>query len=459
MSNNKNFNEKSFTYFTINYIVGFGFLTTIISLVKLNVFGIIVLLTTGFITFAVSLVYSRLTNCFKEDYGGTYSYSKRLNNKSFSFFLGWNQYIQGPILASTAPLFLADAASFLTSDEQIIWIIRLVSILFFILLVIVSTFGLKLNKKIILVSAIVKWIILALGMGISLYLSIVQNNFSVNISSNNKITAYTIFSTILAFMYAFGGFEDVSSMAKDVKFNNFRKILMLSFAFIISFYFIFYVIMLGIDNSNISNFSQIFSLVFMNTGIIIFVIGLVFNSVSSKISINISTARKIVALSDDGYIFSLLSKKNKNGEYKNAIWFNSIITILSLLLFWVIPTFLNLNNFFESVISIGSIAFLLQYIFTFIIALILHFKKHIDKIPVWEIIVYILASLIIFVTLLIYIFPFILNEQWTLNNTIVISSYFGFLEIGFIIYVFVTIKNKTKNKGEKDIADQADGIK
>ena len=156
MSNNKNFNEKSFTYFTINYIVGFGFLTTIISLVKLNVFGIIVLLTTGFITFAVSLVYSRLTNCFKEDYGGTYSYSKRLNNKSFSFFLGWNQYIQGPILASTAPLFLADAASFLTSDEQIIWIIRLVSILFFILLVIVSTFGLKLNKKIILISAIVK---------------------------------------------------------------------------------------------------------------------------------------------------------------------------------------------------------------------------------------------------------------------------------------------------------------
>ena len=156
-------------------------------------------------------------------------------------------------------------------------------------------------------------------MGISLYLSIVQNNFSVNISSNNKITVYTIFSTILAFMYAFGGFEDVSSMAKDVKFNNFRKILMISFAFIISFYFIFYIIMLGIDNSNISNFSQIFSLVFMNTGIIIFVIGLVFNSVSSKISINISTARKIVALSDDGYIFSLLSKKNKNGEYKNAI--------------------------------------------------------------------------------------------------------------------------------------------
>lgn len=442
---NKNFNEKSFTFFTINYIVGFGFLTTIISLVKLNVFGIIVLLTTGIITFGVSLVYSRLTNSFKEDYGGTYSYSKKLNSKFFSFFLGWNQYMQGPILASTAPLFLADAASFLTNDQQIIWIIRLVSIVFFILLVIISTFGLKVNKKIILVSAIIKWIILALGMGISLYLSIVQNNFSSNISSNNKITAYTIFATILSFMYAFGGFEDVSSMAKDVKFNNFRKILMVSFAAIISFYFIFYIIMLGIDNSNISNFSQIYSLVFMNTGIIIFVIGLIFNSISSKISINISTARKIVALSDDGYIFGWLSKKNKNGEYKNAIWFNAIITIISLILFWVVPTFLNLNNFFESVISIGSIAFLLQYIFTFLIALILNFKKKIDRIPLWEIIIYIIASISIFITLLIYIFPFILNEKWTLNNTIVISSYFGFLSIGFIIYIIVSIRKKIKN--------------
>ncbi|KFB07923.1 APC family permease [Malacoplasma iowae] len=448
---NKNFNEKSFTFFTINYIVGFGFLTTIISLVKLNIFGIIVLLTTGFITFAVSLVYSRLTNSFKEDYGGTYSYSKKLNNKLFSFFLGWNQYMQGPILASTAPLFLADAASFLTTDEKIIWIIRLVSILFFIVLVLISTFGLKLNKKIILISAIVKWVILALGMGISLYLSIIQNNFVSNITTNNQITTYTIFSTILAFMYAFGGFEDVSSMAKDVKFNNFRKILMISFAFIISFYFIFYIIMLGINNSNISNFSQIFSLVFMNTGIIIFVIGLIFNGVSSKISINISTARKIVALSDDGYIFGWLSKKNKNNEYKNAIWFNLIITIISLILFWVIPTFLNLNNFFESVISIGSIAFLLQYIFTFIIALILHFKKKIDKIPLWEIIVYILGSLFIFATLLFYIFPFILNEKWTINNTIVITSYFGFLSIGFIIYLIVFMNNKKKlNKNKID---------
>lgn len=54
----KNFNEKSFTLFTINYIVGFGFITTITSLVQLNLFGIIAIIATAFITLGAALVFS-----------------------------------------------------------------------------------------------------------------------------------------------------------------------------------------------------------------------------------------------------------------------------------------------------------------------------------------------------------------------------------------------------------------
>lgn len=445
MSSNQ-FSQKSFTLFTINYIVGFGFLTTILGLIKLNIYGIIVLIATAFITFGVSLVFSRLANNFKNDYGGTYAFSKKLNNKNFSFFLGWNQYIQGPILSSTGPLFLADAASYFTEDTTTIWIIRACSVLFFILLVLVSTLGINLNKKIIFVSGIVKWSILLFSLAVGLYLSIKQNNFEQNLTftNNSSFDAYLIFSNILSFMYAFGGIEDVSAMSKDVNFKNFKKILMVAFAFILSFYFVFYIVLLGIDTSSISNFSQIFKISMQTTGLVIFVVGLIFNGISSKISINLSTARKLVALSEDGYIFEFIKKQNSKNEYKNAIWFNASLTIFSMLIFWLIPSILNISSFFESVIQIGSIAFLLQYFFTFLIAIILSFKKQIEKINIFELIVYIISMLLILTILIIFLFPFVVNKQWTATNTIIITSYVSFVLIGYAIKLIFSIKNNKK---------------
>lgn len=443
----QNFNQKSFTLFTINYIVGFGFIATITSLIQLSLFGLIVLAATIIISFGVCLVFSRLTNVFKNEYGGTYAYSKKLNNKQFSFFLGWNQYIQGPILASSSPLFLADAASYLTDDVTTLWIIRVASIVFFIILVLVSTFGIRLNKWVILVTGAFKWVILFLALVLTIYLVNIENNFANNVV-DTKINAYLIFSNILSFMYAFGGVEDVSSMSKDVKFKNFKTILMVAFAFILTIYLVFYILLMGLNVANYQNFANVFQNSLGLTGLIIFIVGILFNAISSKISINISTARKIVALVDDGYLFSWLGKQNKNNEYKNAIWFNAIITIVSMILFWLLPTLLDLNIFFSSIISIGSIAFLLQYFFTFVIALRLERLKVINKIFWLEKVVYIIAATLIVATLLIYLFPFIVLEPWTINNTITLVSYFAFLGLGYLIQIGFNLKNK-KNKKTK----------
>lgn len=38
----KKFNQRSFTLFAINYIVGFGFITTFTSLVKIGIFGLVI---------------------------------------------------------------------------------------------------------------------------------------------------------------------------------------------------------------------------------------------------------------------------------------------------------------------------------------------------------------------------------------------------------------------------------
>lgn len=54
----KKFNQRSFTLFAINYIVGFGFITTISSLVKISVFGLVVFLLTSTVTLSISLVFA-----------------------------------------------------------------------------------------------------------------------------------------------------------------------------------------------------------------------------------------------------------------------------------------------------------------------------------------------------------------------------------------------------------------
>lgn len=454
----KNFNEKSFTLFTINYIVGFGFITTITSLVQLNLFGIIAIIATAFITLGAALVFSRLTNNYKDEYGGSYAYTKKLNNNNFSFFVGWNQYIQGPILASTSPLFLATAASYLTSDNTTLWIIRVVSIVLFLILVLVTTFGLKLNKYVILASGIVKWTILLVALVITIYFAIAQTKTASGAATTN-VTPYLIFSNIISFMYAFGGMEDVSTMAKDVKFKNFRKILMIAFAFIISFYFIFYIALIFLGNSlviggkvvSLQNFSQIFQIAFGATGIWLFIVGLFFNGVSTKISVNISMSRKVVPLATDGYLFHSLTKMNKKNEFKNAIWFNAGITMLSMVIFWLIPLLLNLENFFSSVIELGSVAFLLQYFLTFIVALVLEKRKAISKIPMWEKIIYYIAMIVIAASLLVYLFPFIVAEKWTVQNTIILVSYIVFILIG---YVFKWIAAYNQKKHPQSTQDQ-----
>lgn len=445
----KNFNERSFTLFTINYIVGFGFISTIISLIQLNLFGIIAIVATAFITFGAALVFSRLTNNFKNEYGGSYAYTKKLNNNNFSFFVGWNQYIQGPILASTSPLFLATAASYLTSDTTILWIIRVVSIGLFLILVLVTTFGLKLNKYVVFAAGIVKWAILLVALIITIYFAITQIQSTNNVEVTN-ITPYLIFTNIISFMYAFGGVEDVSTMAKDVKFKNFRKILMISFAFILTFYFVFYIALIFLGNSivingqvvSLANFSQIFQIAFGATGIWLFIVGLFFNGISTKISVNISMSRKVVPLAMDGYLFHSLTKVNDKNEFKNAIWFNAIITMVSMLIFWLIPLLLNLENFFASVIELGSIAFILQYFLTFVVALILEKRKLISKIPLWEKIVYYAAMIIIASTLSVYLFPFLVGEQWTIKNTIILVSYVIFIFIGYTFKWIANYKQK-----------------
>ncbi|WP_406614474.1 hypothetical protein ACJA23_01085 [Mycoplasma corogypsi] len=129
----KHFSQKSFTFFTINFIVGLGFLTTLATVANFGFYGYLIILLAAIVVFGISLVFSRLANNFKEHYGGSYQFARHLDDKIttgtihdkvefnnikerishhkyrlLSFFIGWNQFLQSPILSSIAPLFIAD---------------------------------------------------------------------------------------------------------------------------------------------------------------------------------------------------------------------------------------------------------------------------------------------------------------------------------------------------------------
>ncbi|MBN4083222.1 APC family permease [Mycoplasma sp. CSL10137] len=483
--NKKHFGEKSFTLFTINFIIGLGFLTTIANVWNLGFYGYLIILISVLTIFGTSLVFSRLANSFKEHYGGSYAFSRQLENdiykkennieitipkkqkllNHFNFFIGWNQFIQSPVLSSISPLFLSTIIELVISKDNpnystIVWIIRIISFIFFALLIAISTFGLKLNTKIVFLTGIIKWIFLGIGLIILIYLTFMDNALTntylegykenINNTINIRITPKLIFTNIILFIFSFAGIEDMASMTKDVKFKNFRKVLFWSISIVLIIYLLFYTFIMGIkDLSSYSNFSSFYTSYTRGLGIfgvILFIVGFISNDIGYKISQTVSTARKLIPLSQDNHISPFFAKQNKKGEFHNAIIFTGIFTFISMVILWLLPILLTDENsenpYFNAVIIVNSIALLIEDMLTYIVAFMLDRKKIIPKIPFWEKIIYTINVIWIFIITSIIIFPFIINDSWKSENTFVFVIYFSFILIGFLFKWTWSVYNK-----------------
>ncbi|QGZ97939.1 amino acid permease [Mycoplasma sp. NEAQ87857] len=433
----KTMNDKTFVLLSINYIIGFGFIATIIDIVKLGYFGLLIIFASAFIAFVTTLVFARLSNEYKDEYGGSFIYAQKTGYKKFAFFTGWNQWIQVPLFSAAGPLFLERVASVFTSNSTTLWIVRLISVIFFIILILFSTYGFKFSRWAILITASVKWVILILGIGILAYLTIVNNGFKNNFAQakNSKIDTYLIFSNILFFMFAFGGIETIPNIAKDVKTNNIKKLIIIVFLSIFTFYIIGYVLFLGTDLIKINNnFIGIYRIVFGTASIFIFgTYLLTYNIASTLTSANVYS-RIIVALAEEKYLPMQLAKTNKNNEYKNAIWFNTSLIIIAMVLFNILPNIFPQISLFKEVINLGTISFLFQYLLAYITAFILEKQSKIVKIPIYEKILYIFSSLLIISVILIYEFPFLVGVKWATSNTVSIVSYLVFLLLGIGLF-------------------------
>lgn len=326
----------------------------------------------------------------------------------------------------------------------------------------ISTFGINFSKRFLFSFASIKWVIIGLAFFIVIAFAFIDNNFVNNFATTKAVGAATIFGSVVSFLFAFGGMGDISALSKDTKTKNFRKILMSVFYTIFIFYFIFYIFFLGIREDvnvdpNTSAFAQVFILAFGSTGLILFAIGLFFNQSAGRISSTIATGRKLAPLAIDGYFPAFLGKKNKNDEYKNAIYFSVVLSIFSMIFLNIIPRIFNLEDSFESILQIGTLGFVFQYFFTTLTVVVLAKKKLIKKIPRWEISIYYAGLVIMFVVFLVVLVPPIVGEPWTLSNTIKTPTFIFVFVAGYLTWYFTSVDKKRalKNyqKGFKNSLD------
>ncbi|MCU9933570.1 hypothetical protein NWQ33_07095 [Mycoplasmopsis cynos] len=79
MNSKKNkFTEKQFIFYGLNFIVGFGFIATISSVISRGLWGILIFALTAFISMTVMLAFARASQSYGKEVGGTYVYAKKL---------------------------------------------------------------------------------------------------------------------------------------------------------------------------------------------------------------------------------------------------------------------------------------------------------------------------------------------------------------------------------------------
>ncbi|MBE4704376.1 APC family permease [Spiroplasma platyhelix] len=448
-------NTIQFICFGFNWIVGFGFITALTKTVNLGVWSLLCFAIAAFVSFATMLVFARATEKYPQVSGGTYGYTKLAFGKFATFFQGWNQISHIFLLSATAPLFLSELLTLLDSTPANQTYYKVGSVILFILITLIAVFSLKVSKIFLLIFAIFKYLIIFGGTILIIYFCFKDNSFSENINATEKINLSTIAAKTMIFIFAFNGFNNIAALSKDtIGITKFKKIMVIIYSLVFSFYLLTCLLFLGINGAqNIKGYEGIFLKAFSVTGLIIFIIGATFNRLSSQLGYTIWYARIIAPMAEDGYLPEMFKKKNRFGEYSNAMYLALGATIVSMILFVIIPIIFNLENAFESMVTAGTIVYMVNYLGTFIAICYLHFKKKMLKIPWWELMLYFLAMGVIVVILLLTLIPPIIGDPWTITNSIMLFSYLGSMAFGYLVwfsyYLYKRIKHKNKIKLEE----------
>lgn len=451
------FSAIQYWYFCFNWIVGFGFIAAMSSVISTGSWSILSFVVAAFLTLSVMLVFSRGANLYPDEKGGIYGYSKLVFGRWGRFFYGWNQLQQIFLMSAASPLFLISLLKLVNDNPQYDILYYCLTLGLYIIMAILGIFGLKISKVAIFIFAGLKWLTIMGAVILIVYLGFRDRAWERTIQgkAGTEISVSIIMSNIIFFSFAFAGFDSLSAATVDVAKSNLRKGLMSVYMTILAFYFLVFIVFLGIERAyDIGGFQGIWKTVFGLIGIIIFIFGSVCSQFTSTVSVIYFYSRIIVPLAEDGYLPSFLKRKNRFGEYANAMYTALIIILLSMLFFTILPKLIGAENAFSKVIETGMIIFMNNYIGGFIVFFILSYRKKI-VIPLWEKVIYLLGALTAMTILVFNSFPFVVGEPWTIANTLMVCSYFVTLLLGYIIWYI----NHLFQKGKGKVLSKKDDIK
>ncbi|MDW2910794.1 APC family permease [Mesomycoplasma ovipneumoniae] len=439
--------ERQFIFYGLNYVVGFGFIATISRVINQGIWGVFVFILTSLITLAVIFAFARAGQKYQNEVGGSYAYAKKTFKNGLVFFSGWNQVARIMLFSATSPLFFSTLLTQFDPDRQ--WVYVSISLVVYIILILAGSFGFKLSKQIILVTAIFKWATLLIGFGLIIYLIIQSNTYGHTFSQIEPFSVTLFASTILSFIYSYGGFESLATISQSVETKRFKKVIILMFLIVISSYFLFYIIFIGLGKEYLSNFGleQVYKTLWGTTGVSLFTIGLFFNRMSATMGSVQPYARYIAPLAEDGFLPSIFAKKNKHNEYHHAIYLSVSLAITSSIIFTIIPRIAGVTDTFGTILKAGNISFLIQYFLTLFTVLIWKWRKS-EQIPIWEIVIYIIGMVVILFTLIVSQLPFISSssEEVTFEQFIPLISYVAAILIGYIVKFLNSWLKKRKLK-------------
>ncbi|MXR05701.1 APC family permease [Mycoplasma flocculare] len=442
--NKKNsLSERQFVIYGLNYVVGFGFIATISHVISQGVWGVLVFILTSLITLAVIFAYARAGQKYQNEVGGSYAYAKKTFKNWLVFFQGWNQVSQIMLFSATTPLFFSNLLTSFDSERK--WVYVVISLVVYIGLILTGAFGFRLSKWVVFLTAIFKWLTLIIGFGLIIYLISSSKSYGETFQSVAPFSILTFSGSVLSFIYSYGGFESLATISKNVETKRFKKVMILIFLIVISSYFLFYIIFLGLGKQYISDFGleSVYKVLWGSAGASLFTIGLAFNRMSGAISYVQPNARFISPLAEDGFLPACLAKKNKYNEYQNAIYLSVFIAIFSSLVFTIIPEILGIKNSFNTILKAGNISFLVNYLLCIFTVLVWKWRNN-EDIPLWETIIYILGMITILFTLIFSQLPFIGSEKLYFEQFVPLISYVFTILVGYFVKFIVKKLEKPK---------------
>ncbi|CAT05275.1 amino acid transporter [Mesomycoplasma conjunctivae] len=430
--------EKQFILYGLNYVIGFGFIATISKVINIGVWGILVFVLTSLITLAVIFAFARAGNRYKNEVGGSYAYAKKTFGKHMSFFQGWNQASQMILFSATTPLFLSRLLTNIDPNRSVLYII--LSLVLYIGFILLGTFGLKSSKKFILLTAIIKWLTLGGGFALIIYIIATSGSYGDTFRNIAPISVSALASTVLSFIYAYGGFEALATISKEVGTTRFKKTMIFMFLIVIFSYFIFYIIFIGISQKELGSFNLefVYKFVWGITGFAIFSVGITFNRISGILGNIAPQARIIAALSNDGFLPHKLAYLNKHNEYSRAVITYALVGTISSLVFTIIPTALGVKDTFGKILDSGNIAFLIQYFLTIITVLTWAYRKE-EKIPLWEQIIYYIGLIAIAFTLIFSQIIIVGQQKLSIEQFLPLIAYISVMLLGYIVWFLVNL--------------------